>query len=156
LRTKHQQKVDEFMRLAQQDVPEKPVVPSKEIRELRCKLILEEVIETINALGFDLCVDEEYTLMPSDFETGFISFVEKKEGPDLIEVADGCADIKVVTTGTLSACGIADAELQEEVDENNLAKFGPGGHRRDDGKWVKPPNHQPPNIKAILEKQSKD
>jgi predicted HAD superfamily Cof-like phosphohydrolase len=154
LRTPHQQKVDEFMKLALQDVPEKPVVPSKKTRELRCRLILEEVIETINALGFDICVDEEYTLMTDDLNTGFISFTEKEEGPDLIEIADGCADIKVVTTGTLTACGIDDEELQEEVDNNNLAKFGPGGHRRDDGKWVKPADHQPPNIKGILEKQS--
>ena len=151
MRSNHQKRVDSFMTLAQQDVPHKPTIPSCDIRKLRCKLILEEVLETINALGFDVCIDQEYTLMPSDFDTGFIDFIQNKEGPNIIEIADGCADIKVVTTGTLSACGIDDEELQVVVDENNLAKFGPGSYRREDGKWVKPSNHQPPDIKSILE-----
>lgn len=39
---------------------------------------------------------------------------------------------------------------QQLVDENNLAKFGPGGYRRDDGKWIKPPGHKPPAIAKAL------
>jgi len=156
MRSDHQKRVDAFMRLAQQDVLDKPAIPSAEIRKLRCKLILEEALETIDALGYEVLIDKEFTLMSSDFDTDFICFVDNEKGPDLVEIADGCADIKVVTTGTLSACGIDDEELQVMVDENNLEKFGPGGHRRDDGKWVKPPNHQPPDIKSVLKKQSGD
>jgi predicted HAD superfamily Cof-like phosphohydrolase len=68
------------------------------------------------------------------------------------EVIDGCCDLKVVTTGTLSAFGLPDELFQEEVDTNNLAKFGPGGRRREDGKWVKPPNHKPPDIAGLLKR----
>lgn len=152
MRSLHQQRVDKFMKLAGQETPSSPVIPSKETRRLRCKLILEECIETINALGFDVQIDGDLTLISSDFDTGFISFPCRKSGPNLVEIADGCADIKVVTTGTLTACGIDDEELQIAVDENNLAKFGPGSYRRDDGKWMKPPDHSPPDIESIIKK----
>ncbi|RME74113.1 MAG: hypothetical protein D6785_16225, partial [Planctomycetota bacterium] len=81
------------------------------------------------------------------------NLVPNGKKPSLVEIADGCADIMVVTTGTLSACGISDIPLQEEVDQNNLSKFGPGGYEREDGKWVKPPDHKPPKILKILEDQ---
>jgi len=145
MRSIHQQKVDKFMRLANQEIPSKPIIPNKEVRELRASLILEECLETIKALGFRALFDEK----------GGFGFLDKYE-PDMIEVADGCADIKVVTTGTLTAFGIDDDELQNIVDENNLAKFGPGGYRREDGKWMKPPDHQPPDIARILDQQRKD
>ncbi len=48
----HQQRVEHFMRQARQPLPEEPSIPSEEIRRLRAKLILEEALETIKALGF--------------------------------------------------------------------------------------------------------
>jgi predicted HAD superfamily Cof-like phosphohydrolase len=45
--------------------------------------------------------------------------------------------------------------MEQAVDQNNLAKFGPGGHRREDGKWVKPPDHKPPDIAGLLDKLAK-
>jgi predicted HAD superfamily Cof-like phosphohydrolase len=146
MKSVHQQSVEKFMELAGQSIPSSPVSPNLETRELRARLILEESLETIKALGFQVMAKEEIV------DDNLVKFVDCFE-PDLIEIADGCADIKVVTTGTLSACGIDDEELQRDVDQNNLDKFGPGGHRRDDGKWVKPPNHQPPNISKILKDQ---
>jgi len=185
MQSEHQVRVDDFMRLANQELPEKATVPSSEIRKLRAKLILEEAFETVVALGFSV------QAWATKGAGASITFTELYE-PDLVEVADGCADIKVVTTGTLSACGIDDVELQEAVDENNLAKFKdicpdcsydqthdnrnmvmmrtgeefktePGqticyecgfqyrsGYRRDDGKWVKPAGHKPPDIRSLL------
>jgi len=146
MRTIHQQKVDKFMILAGQEVPTKPMIPDEETRKLRASLILEESLETIKALGFLPKVANSTVYIESvKFESAF--------EPNMIEVADGCADVKVVTTGTLTAFGIDDNELQDVVDENNLAKFGPGGHRREDGKWMKPPDHQPPNIEKVLNEQ---
>jgi predicted HAD superfamily Cof-like phosphohydrolase len=71
----------------------------------------------------------------------------------MIEVADGCADVSVVTIGTLSACGIADKPLLKEVDESNLRKFGPGYSKREDGKWIKPPDWKVPDIAKVLNEQ---
>ena len=131
------------MRLALQDLPDYPVIPSAAVRELRARLILEEALETVMGLGFETeVISRQVILSPT------------AAGPNLVEIVDGCLDVKVVTTGTLSACGVPDDELQRMVDLNNLAKFGPGGHRREDGKWIKPPDHKPPAIGEFLQKQS--
>ena len=68
----------------------------------------------------------------------------------MVETIDGCCDLAVVTTGTLSACGVPDLPFQQAVDQNNLEKFGPGNTIRDDGKLIKPPGHKPPDIAGIL------
>lgn len=136
----HQRRVEEFMKLVGQDLPAKPVIPSLEVRRLRATLILEEALETIKGLGFS--VSQPHDCAPLK--------IQEDGEPDLIEIVDGCADISVVTIGTLSSCGVADAAVLAEVDINNIAKFGPGGYRREDGKWVKPPGHKPPDIAGIL------
>ena len=146
-RTKHQKNVDAFMILAQQMLPGKPTIPDEKTRELRARLILEEALEAVEALGFKPRVEDERGLVTLAIDA--IEFYPN-EGPNLAQIIDGCCDIKVVTTGTLSACGIPDDAFQELVDQNNLAKFGPGGYRREDGKWVKPPGHQPPDIDGML------
>ena len=144
MRSKHQRRIEEFMRLAGQNVGYSPKIPDINIRKLRATLILEEALETVDALGF-----RAFNLgdTPKDFE------LVSKNPCNIIEVADGCADISVVTIGTLSAFGISDKPLLKEVDESNLRKFGPGGHRREDGKWVKPPDWKAPDIEGILVKQ---
>ena len=70
--------------------------------------------------------------------------------PNLVAIADGCADLSVVTIGTLVACGIPDRDLLWEVDVNNLKKFAPGLTIREDGKLIRPPDHPPPDIERVL------
>lgn len=147
-RSPHQRMVDEFMVRAKQELPLKPTIPGEAVRRLRAKIILDEVIETIHGLGFDVVLTGGHRILAEgNFELSNAGHIP----PDLDEIVDGCADIKVVTTGTLSACGVPDELVQLEVDINNLAKFGPGGYRREDGKWVKPPTHKPPRIREIIE-----
>ncbi len=163
MRSEHQKRVDEFHRLAGHIDPTEPTVPSPETRRLRARLILEEALETIGALGCIVFWRDQETddtgiisgpVDSSPYELGISeNCIQDGNSLSLEEIADGCWDTIVVTTGTLSACGIDDQEGQEEVDNNNLAKFGPGGYRRDDGKWVKPPNHPKPDIKGVLERQ---
>lgn len=145
LKTEHQQRVEEFMKLAGQEVPARITVPSEEVRRLRAKLILEEALETVEALGFHHVGVKDTTV------DDYLSNCQSVE-PDLVEVIDGCSDLKVVTTGTLSAFGVPDLIFQCEVDNNNLAKFGPGGYRREDGKWMKPVDHKPPKIAELIER----
>ncbi|RME85522.1 MAG: hypothetical protein D6785_04320, partial [Planctomycetota bacterium] len=52
MKSPHQKRVEEFMRLAGQEIPEVPTLPDEKTRLLRSKLILEEALETIHALGF--------------------------------------------------------------------------------------------------------
>lgn len=148
----HYKRVLSFMRLAGQTVRDTPTLPTMEERKLRARLILEEALETIGALGLAPCiqVDDGRSVYLDEKE---ITFDQDDGGLDLAEIADGCADIMVVTTGTLIACGIHDLSLQKCVDENNLEKFGPGGYRREDGKWVKPLTHKPPDIARVLREQ---
>ena len=182
-RSLHQKRVDDFMVKARQFLPTIPTIPNATIRELRARLILEEALEAVKALGF--------VTRAETFETQTTIELEPLLEPDLVEIADGCWDISVVTTGTLSACGISDEKGQLLVDENNLAKFnhvcprcrsenalqhqpmhdGPrdiergmtrcqdcgsnylSGYRREDGKWVKSPHHKPPDIRTLLIEQ---
>lgn len=142
----HYHNVVEFMLRAGQEVPTTVKEPSAEIRTLRAKLILEEAIETIKALGVKVYPQTDESLENNTFFFGDQAYGEF----NLAEVIDGCCDIKVVTTGTLIACGIPDEVAQQMVDQSNLKKFGPGGHRREDGKWIKPQDWQPPNWQDYL------
>jgi predicted HAD superfamily Cof-like phosphohydrolase len=144
VKSDHQKRVEELMRRAGQDVPSRPFMPSALIRKLRANLILEEALETIEALGFDVIM--------RPFDNTLV--LREAEPPDLVKIVDGCADTIVVTTGTLSACGVRDQPILEAVDLNNLGKFGPGSYRREDGKWMKPPGHVPPDLRSLLEIQS--
>lgn len=164
--TDHYVAVCEFMKLAGQTVREVPAMPSLEERTLRARLILEEAIETIEALGIDVVISGQSaapctawsrflrkTEQASNRGDIALSFTASNKAPDLIEIADGCADIAVVTTGTLIACGIPDRPLMDLVNRNNLAKFGPGGRRNEaTGKWEKPPGHRPPDVAGLLER----
>jgi len=142
----HQQQVEAFMLRGGQQVPLVPTVPTEEVRLLRAKLIMEEALETIGALG----VHVVSPLPRTSLIFGDLNFVLMSLNVDLADVADGCCDLRVVTTGTLSACGLPDVPFQAEVDHNNLLKFGPGCIVREDGKIIKPPDHQPPRLGMIL------
>jgi len=100
--TQEQAAVKEWMKKFGQECPDKPTIPSREIRRLRAKLILEETMEVLKGLGFYLAPTEAGTT------GGWAGQVEIKEfcSPTLVEIADGCEDLKVVTEGTLVACGL--------------------------------------------------
>lgn len=149
-RSDHQTRVDECMRGWAQEVPDVVTMPSEDVRRLRARLIFEEALETINALGFTPGLSSEHG-QADKITMGDCYMVADRE-PDMVEIADGCADLSVVTVGTLSACGIADKPLLELVDDNNLAKVAKG-HVNEHGKFVKPEGHKPPDIAKHLEDQ---
>ncbi len=132
-----------------QPLPVYPTVPSLDVRKLRARLMLEEVLETINeGLGLSVLIDGVH-LPPIGFEVIAENLTFRDAKPvDLIQVADGCADVEVVTVGTASACGIVHQPCFELVMENNLLKFAPGHTIRADGKLVKRADH--PNVEPKL------
>ncbi len=144
--TEHYQRVKTFMEKVGQETPTEVVVPDEHTRLLRARLILEEALETVHALGISVRVQGQEANIDS------CEFTPNKP-VDLEGVADGCADISVVTIGTLIAFGIEDEELLREVDEANLRKFGSGSYAREDGKWMKPRDWTPPNIAGVLANQ---
>lgn len=149
-KSRHQELVEKFRVLAGQPVPESPTMPDAEGRLLQARLIFEEAMETINK-GLGVSIRYPGSVIEVGMENAVFSADRE---PDLEELADGCGDLSVVTTSTLSAAGIDDIPVLHTIDEANLKKFGPGGYRdAETNKWIKPPDFVPPNIKQILIEQ---
>lgn len=144
-----QQQVTEFMLKARQECPANLTLPSYEIRKLRAALILEEAIETIRALGFEIKKSNCKDLVR--LEASLVLLEEAFE-PNLVQIADGCADLKVVTIGTEIACGINGEQTFNEVMRSNMTKFIDGTFRAD-GKYLKGPKYEKPRLKEILDTQ---
>lgn len=74
---------------------------------------------------------------------------------DRIETLDALVDILVVTIGAMLSMGANAEGAWQEVMRSNLAKIDPETGRvqkRSDGKVMKPPGWQPPDLKPYLEK----
>jgi predicted HAD superfamily Cof-like phosphohydrolase len=100
-----------------------PVLPDSDTRALRVRLIQEEFDELRQAL------DQE----------------------DLVGLAKELADLLYVVYGTAVSCGIDLDPVFREVHRSNMSKVN--GHKRSDGKWVKPPDYSPARIQPILDQQ---
>ena len=154
--TEHYTRVRKFMELAKQETPVGPVIPSEQVRLLRARLIIEEAMETVRALGVDIGVS--YKSLSRDhlpITKATIRFkMNPTRGCDFIEVLDGCADVSVVTIGTLVAFGMPDGKLLEMVDESNLAKFTGDAHADPEtNKWIKPSDWVKPDLEALATNQ---
>jgi len=124
--TNEQKLVEEFHRAFELTINTKPILPELDVLLLRVKLISEECIELIDALG------------------------ER----DLVKVADGIADVLYVVYGTAVTCGIDVEPLFSEIHRSNMTKVG--GTKRDDGKVLKPDTYSPPDVAKILQMQTAD
>ena len=102
-KTEHQQRVEDFMRKAKQVLPKKPTMPDAETRLLRARLIFEEAMETLEALGVDVMVPLMYGQTGPVALHDYFLRINDFRRPNMDGIVDGCADISVVTIGTLSA-----------------------------------------------------
>lgn len=151
-----------FMGKAGQAIPDEPVMPPEDVRRLRVKLIIEELIELCDAYGLLLTVvppSPEGLRMGGD-EARHRVYVEQHKEPDasleggIKDAYDAVLDLLVVVIGTAIANGTQLPEGWNRVHASNMAKFGEGGHRRADGKWIKPPNWTPPDLVSELKRQA--
>jgi len=104
---------------------DKPAFPAENRIVLRVRLLKEEVLETFDAI----------------------------EARDLVEVADGIADIIYVAIGMAVEFGIPLADVWDEVQRSNMAKINPKtgkADKRADGKVIKPEGWTPPDIASII------
>lgn len=162
-KTDHQHRIEQMMRRAGQAIPDNPVLPSAEIRKARVLLVLEEAVELCESLGYapylntaDIVPINEDIIMGQStwYRIKPMRLIFSPLPPSsLIDIAKEAVDVSVVTIGTLSACGIDDRALLKAVDDNNLAKFGPGGYLDENGKWQKPPGHKKPDLGRVLSAQ---
>ena len=118
--TNEQSMVAEFHQAFQIVAASTPTLPDEHTRALRETLIREESNELKEA-----------------FEQG-----------DLAAIAKELADLLYVVYGTAVSCGIDMEPVFREVHRSNMTKVG--GHKREDGKWVKPDHYSPASVKSIL------
>jgi predicted HAD superfamily Cof-like phosphohydrolase len=150
LKSETQKRIELFMRASGQTVNDRPAVPNRIDRILRAKLLWEETLETIEALGV---VVRDFTDTPITKGCRDISFEDAGDNAvDLVEAIDGCIDVIVIATGTLSTLGVPDTPHQIEVDNANLRKIGPDGKCviREDGKLLKPVGWTGPDHLRVL------
>lgn len=116
--------VREFHRACDLPVAPRPALPDPAARQLRMRLLLEEVTE----------------------------LTEAEISEDLTQIADALADIIYIACGTALAYGIPLDEVFTEVHRSNLTKVGPDGTVvvRADGKILKGAQYDPPHIARIL------
>lgn len=131
--------------------PETPTLRDEPCRRLRAELIFEEFKELIYELGYDL-VYREY----DDISTRVKEIVlvhDDTRALSLQKIAKESADLKYVVYGTDAALGIPSDAVYEEVHASNMSKLGPNGEviRREDGKVLKGPNYQKPDLTWIKE-----
>lgn len=79
-------------------------------------------------------------------------YVKAVKAGDMVEIADGLADIAVIVEGTALAYGIPLTAVFGEVMRANFSKLGDDGRPvyRKDGKIAKGPNYSPPDVPSVL------
>lgn len=94
-------------------------------RELRCKLLLEECIEFIEACGFDVVALGQQNADGSF--TGIGLTVQHIEGSqqNLVEMADALGDVNVIINGSACYMGIDLEAVTLEIHESNMSKAWP-------------------------------
>jgi len=91
-------------------------------------------------------------LRESLIQEEFTELCEALRQQDIVAVAKELADLLYVVYGTAVSCGIDMAPVFQEVHRSNMSKVG--GHKRADGKWIKPPDYSPACLQPILAAQS--
>lgn len=118
-----QRMVEEFHHKFHLRAESAPAIPDDATQQLRVRLIQEEFDEVKDALAKQ----------------------------DLTGIAKELADLLYVIYGTAVSYGIDMDPVFREVHRSNLSKVG--GHKREDGKWVKPATYSPAQIGPILMSQ---
>ena len=118
-----QMMVEEFHKLFNLNIRRVPGPLDADTKILRMNLIREEVQELKEAF----------------------------DGNDVVAIAKELADLLYVVYGAAVSSGIDMAPVFREVHRSNLTKIG--GHKREDGKWVKPATYSPARIEPILAEQ---
>jgi predicted HAD superfamily Cof-like phosphohydrolase len=116
---------------------------------LRAKLIAEEAMETVAAVGVNGFVEIQQPSADSPDDHWII--IPSRPKTDLAEAIDGLCDLIFVCLGAAVTWGIDLEPFWQEVVRSNMAKVG--GPVREDGKRLKPEGWTPPDIEGILEEQ---
>lgn len=116
--------VEEFHRAYGLPIRQEPKLPETLERDLRNGLLAEE----------------------------FLEYIEAEAKNDLVAIADALADMIYIIQGTALVYGLPLDEIFDEVHRSNMSKLDENGKPiyREDGKVLKGPNYEPPNIEEII------
>ena len=166
--------VTEFHKAFEQDIGEKPAVPSDDVVRLRVSLIMEEAFEAFEAFhqlgenggefAFGDALGKVGGDVGEDVDTDQIGEAKKRvqelikalvPSMNLVEFVDACQDLDYVVEGARLTCGVNGEPCAAEVHRSNLSKLGADGKPviRADGKRLKGPNYSPPDLASVLKLQ---
>lgn len=144
----YEAKVRQFHEVMGVTVNRRPNLTDEGTRILRCRLLLEEVLEFCEASNVSVTVDGKPIRRAADLS------LEPALGGEanITSMAQELADVQYVTSGTAVTFGLPLAAIFDEVHAANMRKVGPDGtvHRRPDGKVVKPAGWRGPDVARVL------
>ncbi len=127
--------------------------PPSEVRLLRFKLIMEELLEFGRAIGVSGLVE----ISQAEFEAlckSYVSqqFINPAYEPNLVEAADALGDLDYVVQGSNLVFGFPSEAVLAEIHRANMSKLGADGEpvRDESGKIQKGPNYTPPDVRRVL------
>jgi len=130
-----------------------PLIDSNDANAaLAIKLMLEELLETADAMGVSIMIEDSKIDLAS-FKDGSINVTQQHNKPIKIdEVVDGLADLYYTTVWSALEFGIPLQQYADIVAMSNNTKFGNGWYKNEDGKVIKSPEYTPADkiIKATL------
>jgi predicted HAD superfamily Cof-like phosphohydrolase len=138
--------------------PSKPRPMSRPEVEFLARMVISELAE----LTRTVCDTQEEAFeilrgaIGTDATQGYQRPVD--EIPLIAEQADALVDIGYYMSNAASKCGMNTGPIFHCVHAANMAKRFPDGkfHRRpEDGKVIKPPNWQEPDVEAVVAEQNK-
>lgn len=107
-------------------IEDQPTLPDENTRELRRKLLREEV--------------EEY--------------LEAEDNDDITEICRELSDVLYIVYGTAVSYGLPIDQMFAEIHNSNMSKLGKDGKPviREDGKILKGENFAPPDPKRVMDR----
>ena len=135
------ERVREFHETFGHPVADEPTSVEDNRTTLRLALIIEEVLELADAMGF-------YTQEVREYTHKMLSHGPVVDG-NLVAIADALGDIEYVVNGAALEHGIDLPEVVKEIHRSNMTKLGPDGKPiyREDGKILKSSSYEPPRLK---------
>lgn len=116
------------------ELPQRPLLPPPDVLAIKKKLI-----------------DEEYAETTAEFEHLHASRASG-DAPDITQIVHELTDLLYVTYGAILAFGVDADAVFAEVHRANMEKLG--GPIRADGKQLKPPGWQPPDVAGVIASQN--
>ena len=138
--------IRDFHKKFGEPIAPEPLVPGMELARFRAQLILEEALELVRALGFEVEAHRRLDTVTMFLEKG-------RSQPDLVKIVDSLRDLEYVMGGTEVALGLQEASEPTfvAVHRANMKKQPSdllGGNK----KPTKPPGWHPPDVCGVLQK----